>query len=402
MFSLEDALLNVEEGNDADLNAGFERGESEAVVGELERLKEEEGGDEHKLELELDSANGTNGNGEASAALEAKASTSTSTPTPAAITQTESPLAVRAHTPTADNSNTNSLTSTSTSTSTLSSSTGTVPGRPVLRGTLSYVDQDEGHIGIGGNGIGKGNKRLLVMKGTWRWSNTDAGAATANNQHQHQHQPSRELPFELTSDVTNEPYLLFRDTTDSRTNADASTASRNGVCGGCFLPPPRGLFSGHFVVPYPHVTVLGKRSLKNKKFQESGVELAFDRETDNTVYKVRGSGRNDLGTFSLVGTARRATHYNGSATAGSYYTVELQKTYTGTPAAANSSGSSNTSNNNNSSLVVRVKTESPHPVVVAGKQQQQQQQQEDPVRARHHIQKKSAESCGTKTMNSVR
>jgi len=109
MFLLEDFLLDVKGEFYADSNAGFEQGESEAVVGELERLKEEEGGDQHKHEheLELDSANGTNGKGEASAAFEATASTLTSTPTPAAITQTQSSLAVRAHPPTADNLNTN-------------------------------------------------------------------------------------------------------------------------------------------------------------------------------------------------------------------------------------------------------------------------------------------------------
>eukprot|EP00536_Pseudo-nitzschia_multiseries_P015150 jgi/Psemu1/41456/gm1.41456_g len=289
-----------------------------------------------------------------------------------------------------------------------------LPNKPVLRGTLSYVDEEG--FPVMGRGA-PGRKRFLVLEGVWFWSRPidddeeeEENENDQDEQQQQQQQENNKYPFVLKSDVTNIDPDLFVAHLSSRHGSNNNNKNKPRFC----PPPGRGIvFSGHFEVPTTKATSTSntnanaKTAATTKKVREPSVKMEF-RDL-GSWYRIQGSGTNPLGAFSLNGTAR-STSTSTCSTRSSCgdnnndgYEVELRKTYLGVvgdggPSANighnNSNSNSNNihgfrhstlmtltaSNSNSTSLPVaagggiKIEPVSPPKRMVQEQQQQQQQQ----------------------------
>ena len=156
------------------------------------------------------------------------------------------------------------------------SSTIATPAVPVLRGTLSYINNEL--------------TRKHVIQGKWNFEPST------------EHAPQN---FQLVRTLG-----LDEDPTEL---------------------PKDGTFDGSFSLAYVHISAKGKKKEKSRVIQESGVRIKFtEREGEDDAYDVHGEGTNQYGVFSVIGTAVR--DLSGPE---KKYKVELRKRYltSSTPAS---------------------------------------------------------------------
>ena len=155
------------------------------------------------------------------------------------------------------------------------SSATTTPAVPVLRGTLSYINNEL--------------TRKHVIQGKWNFEPST------------EHAPQN---FQLVRTLG-----LDEDPTEL---------------------PKDGTFDGSFSLAYVHISAKGKKKEKSRVIQESGVKIKFtEREGEDDAYDVHGEGTNQYGVFSVIGTAVR--DLNGPE---KKYKVKLRKRYLNSPTPA--------------------------------------------------------------------
>lgn len=147
------------------------------------------------------------------------------------------------------------------------------PPPPVLKGTLSYNEEQRRHI----------------IRGMWNYENSNALP------------PQR---FELIRNLN--------------TDEDAK------------MLPKDGEFHGSFSLAYFHTTSKGKQKERSKVIPESGVNITFTKvQGKDKEYRVDGEGTNQFGVFYINGTASPSAHEGDPS-----YNIELRKRYKPTPASA--------------------------------------------------------------------
>ena len=150
--------------------------------------------------------------------------------------------------------------------------TAVEPALPVLRGTLSYINNEL--------------TRRHVIQGKWN--------------------------FEASTEHTPQNFQLVR-----TLGLDEDPTEL----------PKDGTFDGSFSLAYVHISAKGKRKEKSRVIQESGVRIKFtERDGEDDSYDVHGEGTNQYGVFSVIGTAVR--DLSGPE---KKYSVEMVKKYLSSP-----------------------------------------------------------------------